>query len=817
MAGYSARQATYTSGDTITAAHSNDEFNQLLAAFNASTGHTHDGTAGDGGPVTTLRDSDALNKILVDTSNNHLEFYVEVSSAAVQQLRIQDGAIVPITDNDIDLGTSSLEFKDLFIDGTANIDSLVADAMSLGGTSITATGAEINLIDGGATVGTTAVADGDGIIHNDGGTMRVTSAATFKTYFQEGISTAFDDLSAGDAAVNVTTTAGDITIDAQGNDTDIIFKGTDGSADTTFLTIDGSAAGKATFNSDVVVGGDLTVTGDDIIMGTNTAGNLLIADGTNFNSVAVGSLSEISTVANDDVFLAVDTSGGGLKKIARSAIVSGLATSGAISNVVEDTTPQLGGNLDMNGQDIVTTSNADIELAPNGTGHVTIKGNDNQGTIQFNCESNSHGQQIKAAPHSESANNVLTLPSTGGDARLVSTSSTATLTNKTLTTPVITEIDSGSTITLDATTDIVLDADGGDVFFKDGGTTIGEFTNSSSDFVIKSAVNDKDMLFKGVDNSSAITALTLDMSAAGAASFNSTVTANAGVIVDNITIDGTEIDLSSGDLTIDVAGDIALDAGADVNLPANIGMTFGDDGEKIEGDGTDLTIASSAKINLTATSDVHIPNNVGIVFGGDSEKIEGDGTDLTISANNLTIDAAADINLDADGADVNIKDGGTTILSFTNSSSDAIITAGVQDKDIIFKGDDGGSAITSLTLDMSAGGIATFSAAANVAQQALTSSSNAVAWDASAKPNAFHVTTENTTFAAPTNNVEGAFIVLEINYNGSHTIAFNTIFEFAASTAPTFTSTDGKTDILVFRYNGSVWQEVGRTLNLSES
>ena len=69
---------------------------------------------------------------------------------------------------------------------------------------------------------------------------------------------------------------------------------------------------------------------------TNTAGNLLIADGTNFNSVAVGSLSEISTVANDDVFLAVDTSGGGLKKVARSTVVSGLATSGAISNVVED-------------------------------------------------------------------------------------------------------------------------------------------------------------------------------------------------------------------------------------------------------------------------------------------------------------------------------------------------------------------------------------------------------------------------------------------------------------------------------------------------
>ena len=110
-----------------------------------------------------------------------------------------------------------------------------------------------------------------------------------------------------------------------------------------------------------------------------------------------------------------------------------------------------------------------------------------------------------------------------------------------------------------------------------------------------------------------------------------------------------------------------------------------------------------------------------------------------------------------------------------------------------------------------------FNDLAYIPQQALTSSSNAVAWDTQAKPNAYHLTTENTTFSAPTNAVEGAFICVEINYNGSHTIAFNTVFEFAGSTAPTFTSTDGKTDILVFKYNGAVWQEVGRTLNLSES
>ncbi len=469
MAGYSARQSTYTSGDTITAAHSNDEFNQLLAAFNASTGHTHDGTAGDGGPVTTLRDSDALNKILVDTSNNHLEFYVEVSSAAVQQLRIQDGAIVPITDNDIDLGTSSLEFKDLFIDGTANVD-----AINLDGTLITSTAAELNILDGvTSTAAELNILDGVTSTAAELNILDGVTATAAELNIMDGVTATTAELNIMDG---VTSTASELNL------VDGITAGTVSASKAVIVDSNKDLTGLR----NLTISGDLTVSGDDITMGTNTAGNLLVADGTNFNSIAVGSLSEISTVANDDVFLAVDTSGGGLKKIARSAVVSGLATSGAISNVVEDTTPQLGGDLDMNGQDIVTTSNADIELAPNGTGHVTIKGNTNQGTLQLNCENNSHGQQIVAAPHSESANNVLTLPSTGGDARLVSTASTATLTNKTLTTPIITEIDSGSSITLDATTDIVLDAGGADVTLKDDGTTFGSLTNSSGELVIKS-------------------------------------------------------------------------------------------------------------------------------------------------------------------------------------------------------------------------------------------------------------------------------------------------------------------------------------------
>ena len=124
------RQSSMSDGDTITAALFNDEYNQLVNAFTyssssaSSTGHRHDGTAGHGGNIHTIGDLDFLNKIVADSTNNRWGFFVEVSSAAVEQIRIQDGAIVPVTDNDIDLGTSSLEFKDAYFDGTVTTDLL---------------------------------------------------------------------------------------------------------------------------------------------------------------------------------------------------------------------------------------------------------------------------------------------------------------------------------------------------------------------------------------------------------------------------------------------------------------------------------------------------------------------------------------------------------------------------------------------------------------------------------------------------------------------------------------------------------------------
>jgi hypothetical protein len=191
---------------------------------------------------------------------------------------------------------------------------------------------------------------------------------------------------------------------------------------------------------------------------------------------------------------------------------------------------------------------------------------------------------------------------------------------------------------------------------------------------------------------------------------------------------------SNADITVapQGTGDINLTAGADVNIPANIGLTFGDDAEKIEGDGTDLTITgnlinltaatavvvpsgiplrfvddnekitsngtdltinSGADINLTATADVNIPAGVGITFGDDAEKIEGDGTDLTITGNNIKLTATADViipsnvglhftdaneKIESDGSKLVITSGGTAFNLPTADGTDgqSLVTDG---------------------------------------------------------------------------------------------------------------------------------------------
>ena len=221
-----------------------------------------------------------------------------------------------------------------------------------------------------------------------------------------------------------------------------------------------------------------------------------------------------------------------------------------------------------------------------------------------------------------------------------------------------------------------------------------------------------------------------------------------------------------------------------------------------------FTAGTNGTLSIVTTDDSAAAANITITADG---TFEADGT-------TITLDSSGDIVLDADGADVIFKDDGTSILSFTNSSSDAVITAGVQDKDIIFKGDDGGSAVTSLTLDMSNSGAAVFSAAAYNAEATLTDAST-ISWNAITQPVAKVTLGGNRTLGAASGGVAGAFVSLLIiqDGTGSRTVSFNAAYEFAADTAPTLTTTASKGDLFVFRYNGSKWLEVGRNLNLTLS
>jgi len=128
----------------------------------------------------------------------------------------------------------------------------------------------------------------------------------------------------------------------------------------------------------------------------------------------------------------------------------------------------------------------------------------------------------------------------------VSLTGSETLTNKTLTTPTIAEIDATGDFTIDAVGDIKLDAGGGDVEINDDGTVIGKLSNSSSNFQLTSIVQDKDFVIKGNDGGSFITALTLDMSEAGAATFGGAVT-----VTGNLTVNGTTTTVNSTNTTLD--------------------------------------------------------------------------------------------------------------------------------------------------------------------------------------------------------------------------------------------------------------------------
>jgi len=244
--------------------------------------------------------------------------------------------------------------------------------------------------------------------------------------------------------------------------------------------------------------GVIEPTADRTINLPNVSGTIITTGNVTDLGSPIGDLSEISTVANDDVFIAVDTSGGGLKKITRSTLVSGLASSSAISNLVEDTTPQLGGSLDVNGNSIVSVSNGNISILPNGTGKVLLDGNGSTSgvsvedglidirsstgavsKIKFYCEvNNAHAQTLQAQPHSAGSSAVLTLPIATGT--LIGTGDTGSVTNAMLAGSIANAKLSNSSITIVDDSSTTSSISLGDSLLLAGGTGITSVISGSS-------------------------------------------------------------------------------------------------------------------------------------------------------------------------------------------------------------------------------------------------------------------------------------------------------------------------------------------------
>ena len=170
----------------------------------------------------------------------------------------------------------------------------------------------------------------------------------------------------------------------------------------------------------------------------------LISTGTTANTFITGqsSIASAGIDSGNDELLVSDADASTFKRITVDNLIS---SAGGLTSVAADTTPQLGGNLDVNGNDIVSVSNGNINLLPNGSGKVIVDGNGSSGGVSisdgvidirtgtgnvtkvlFYCESsNAHAQTLQAAPHSASSSAVLVLPTASGT--LIGTGDTGTL------------------------------------------------------------------------------------------------------------------------------------------------------------------------------------------------------------------------------------------------------------------------------------------------------------------------------------------------------------------------------------------------------
>ena len=897
MASYT-RQSTFVDGDTITAAIFNNEFNQLLAAFNNSTGHKHDGTTAEGPVIGLIGDAGETspnNKVLIDTSNNHIEFYVEVSSSSVQQLYIADGALVPVTDNDIDLGTSSLEFKDAFFDGTVTTDALVADTADINGGTIdgvTIGGSSAGAITGTAITGTSFVIGSADINEAELETIDGVTAGTVAA----SKAVVVDSNKDIGSFRNITLT-GELdaaTLDISG-DADI-----DGTLEADAITIAGVTLAEtisdtvgAMVSSNTETG--ISVTYDDsdntldFVIGSGVITNAMLA-----GSIANSKLSNSSITVSDGSSSTAISLGGTLTFAGTSNEVEVGESSGTITVGLPSAT-QITTSLGVGGG---STNGVQISQ-----GAIAIKNGGTQSYIDFYCESsNAHYARLQSAAHSAYSGNItLTLPASTGTLALtsdditgtaaVATSVTVSANNSTDETifPVFVdgatgsqglETDTGFTynpssgnltiggaltaasldISGDVDVDGTLEADAitvnGTTLAETISDTVGAMVSSNTETGISVTYDDSDNTLDFVIGSDSIVNSMIADDAIDSAQIADGSIDTAHIANDQVTGDKLSNDITiANDLT--VAGNLVVtgsttQTGSTVsnsnfqslsNNNSGNATDFGFFGKYVESSTTkyaglffdastdntfrlfvDTQTEPSTTVNTSATGyaagtlvanvtgDVtgNVSGTAATVTGAAQSNITSLGTLTTLTVDNVIINGTTIGHTD-DTDLMTVADGVLTVAG----EVDAVSLDVSGDIDV-----DGTANLDNTDIDgtLNTSGVVTSQTSANISQVSLTDGT--VSWDAAAAANAFLLLEENSTISAPSNAVEGAIISIEVAQHassGPYTLAWNAIFEFAGDTTPTQTATDAKTDIYAFRYNGSKWQNIGITQNLTQS
>jgi hypothetical protein len=441
MAGY-IRQSTFVDGDTITAALFNNEYNQLVNAFSNTSGHKHDGTTAEGPVIGLIGDAGETspnNKVLIDTTNNYIEFYVEVSSAPVQQLYIADGAIIPVTDSDINLGTTSLRFKDTYTDTVTTTGNV-----SIGG-DLTVTGSATisgNLTFGDAdtdSINLAAEIDSD-IIPNTDGTYDLGSATKeWQDLYIDGTAN-IDSLVADTADINggtidgATIATSDITVGA-GKTLDVS-SGTLTLADDQISgdKVEGGTIAATTITTLTSTTGNITNVNATTVDSTNLeVTNLKAKDGTSAGSIA--DTTGVVTLASS-VLTTTDINGGTIDGVTIGGTSAGAVTFTDLS----DGTITIAGFADEDNMvsDSATLLPTQQSVKAYVDAQVTAQDLDFQGdtggALSIDLDSESLTIAGGTGIDTSGATNTLTVAI---DSTVATLTGTQTLTNKTLTSPVI--------------------------------------------------------------------------------------------------------------------------------------------------------------------------------------------------------------------------------------------------------------------------------------------------------------------------------------------------------------------------------------------